>query len=125
MWGKAPIENGCCPAQNVAVARLMVLCRHPYHLARADAEAWFRQELEAVLQRDELSGATLTRLSDPSPQWTRTFDWLIEFRLDGPASIALGRGGACGELLADLRLVGTAPSVALADDHATIVLPAS
>jgi hypothetical protein len=105
--------------------RLLVLCRHPYHLPGKDAEAWLRQQLEAALRRDELGGATLTRLANPSAQWTRSFDWLIEFRLNGLASTALGRGGACGELLADLRMLGMAPAVALADDRVAIELQPS
>jgi hypothetical protein len=104
------------------MARLLVLCRRPYHLPPKEAEAWLRQELEAVLQRDGLEGATLTRLENPSAQWTRSFDWLIEFRLSGLASTAMGRGGACGELLADLRLLGMEPAVALADERVAIPL---
>jgi hypothetical protein len=104
------------------MARLLVLCDHPYHLPRENAEAWLRQELETVVRRDGLAGATLTRLGNPSAEWTRSFDWLIEFHLAGLASTAMGRGGACGELVADLRLLGMAPAVALVDDRAAIQL---
>jgi hypothetical protein len=98
------------------VARLLVLCRHPYHLHRDDAQGWLRAELEAVVRRDGLEGATLTRLSNPSAEWVRDFDWLVELRLDeGLYAAALGRGGACAELLADLRLLGMEPAIALAD----------
>jgi hypothetical protein len=105
------------------VARLLVFFRHPYHLPRADAQAWLRGELEAVVRRDGLEGATLTRLGNPSPRWTRSFDWLVEFRLDeGLHRAALGRGGACAELLADLRLLGMEPAIALADASEAIEL---
>jgi hypothetical protein len=105
--------------------RLLVLCRLPYHLPPKDAEAWLTQELETVLQRDGLEGATLTRLGNPSAQWTRSFDWMIEFHLAGLASAAMGRGGACAELLADLRMLGMAPAVALVDDRTVIRLQPS
>ncbi len=110
----------------VYVARLLVVCRHPYHLPRDDAQAWLRAELEAVVHRDGLDGATITRLGNPSAAWPRDFDWLIEFRLDaGLFAAALGRGGACAELLADLRLLGMAPATALADAREAIELPPS
>jgi hypothetical protein len=38
---------------------------------------------------------------------------------------ALGRGGACAELLADLRLLGMEPAIALADGREAIQLQTS
>jgi hypothetical protein len=103
--------------------RLLVLCRHPYHLRWRDADGWLRRELEAVLRRDRLEGATLTRLESPSSHSGRSFDWLVEFRLDRElASRAMGRGGACEELVADMRLLGLTPEVALADDREAVDL---
>jgi hypothetical protein len=105
--------------------RLLVLCRHPYHLPVEDTEDWLKQELTTVLRRDELDGASLTRLANPSAQWTRAYDWLIEFRFHGLATTVVGHGTACAELLADLRLLGMGSAVALADDRQTIQLHAS
>jgi hypothetical protein len=103
------------------VARLLVLCRHPYHLRREEEQAWLRHEIEQVVRHDDMGGATLTRLGDPSPQFSRSFDWLVELSLDEELyTAALGRGGACAELLADLRLLGMAPAVALADAREAI-----
>ena len=103
--------------------RLLVLCRHPYHLRWRDADGWLRRELEAVLRRDGLDGATLTKLESASSHSARSFDWLIEFRLDRElASTAMGRGGACEALVADMRLLGLTPEVALADERETVEL---
>ena len=105
---------------------MLVLCRHPYHLHREDAQAWLRQGLEHVVRRDGLDGATLTRLANPSPGCTRSFDWLVELRLDERLyTAALGRGGACAELLADLRQLGMAPAIALADAREAIEMKPS
>jgi hypothetical protein len=105
------------------VPRLLVLCRHPYHLRRQGGQAWLRQELEAVLRRDELKRATLTRLRNPSWQSSSSCDWLVEFQLEtGSISTAMPRGGALAELVADLRLLGMAPTVALADDADVVEL---
>ena len=46
------------------VPRLLVLCGNPYHLTRQDAQAWLSEELEAVVRRDGLAGARLTRLAN-------------------------------------------------------------
>jgi hypothetical protein len=101
--------------------RLLVLCRHPYHLSREEAAAWLEQELERVLHADELEGATLTPLASPCAQGTREWDWLIEFEGGRPVHPVSGRS-ACGELLADLRLLGMAPAAALADGREAIEL---
>ena len=103
--------------------RLLLLCRHPYHLRWRDADGWLRRELQTALRRDGLDGARLTRLESASSHSARSFDWLIEFRLDRQlASAAMGRGGACEELVADMRLLGLAPEVALADDRDSVEL---
>lgn len=107
------------------MTRLLVLCAHPDHLPRGEAEAWLRRELETVLRQDELEGATLTRLVDPSAECPRSFDWLVEFRLSRPASMTMGRRGACGALIADLRLLGMAPRVAVADGRRALELQPS
>jgi hypothetical protein len=103
------------------VFRLLVLCRGPYHLRHEQGEAWLREQLESVLRRDGLGAASLTGLDDASPTEAREWDWLIEVSLAEPAArAALGRGGACSELLADMRLLGMAPTVALAADPKAI-----
>lgn len=76
--------------------------------------------MEQVVRHDSLGGATLTRLRDPSPQRSRSFDWLVELVDEQLYTAALGRGGACAELLADLRLLGMAPAIALADAREAI-----
>jgi len=107
------------------MSRLLVLCANPSHLPRDEAEGWLSRELESVLGRDELEGATLTRLGNASADWSRSFDWLIEFRLRGPVTTTIGRLGACHELIADLRLLGMAPTVAVADDGTALELKPS
>ena len=106
--------------------RLIVLCRHPYHVPRDDAEPWLRQELATVLRREGLNCASLTRLTNPSHEWARDFDRLLEFRVRGGRfTSAMGPGGACAELLADLRLLGMEPAVAVADDRDAVELQLS
>jgi hypothetical protein len=125
-WGEPPIERVSTGSDDVFVPRLLVLCRQPQHLPREEAEVWLRQELDSVLNRDRMDWTTLTRLASPPPaQWTRAFDWLIEFRFADRASTALGPAAACVELVADLRLLGMAPTVVLAEDQVAIRLQRS
>jgi hypothetical protein len=95
------------------VSRLLLLCRRPYHLGREEGEAWLRRELEVVLRRDRLRGARLTGLEDACARSARDFDWLIELQLDDE-SPASSRGSAWSQLVADMRLLGMSPTVALA-----------
>ena len=103
--------------------RLLVLCQHPDHLPHEEAEAWLGQEVESVLGNEELREARLTRLGPASPQGASSFDWLVEFPLEaGSDSAALQRGGALSDLIGDLRLLGMAPAVLLADDDSALEL---
>ena len=103
--------------------RLLVLFHDPYHLRAPDAQAWLKQELTDVLRRDQLQGARLTRLGSDSPQSRGGFYWLLELNVD--PETAGKRGGAIGELVADLRMLGMAPMVAVADDRNSIDLRAT
>jgi hypothetical protein len=102
------------------VSRLLVLFHDPYHLHARDAQAWLKRELSDVLCRDQLQGARLTRLGTASSQTRGGYDWLLELAVD-PEAPANPRG-ALGELVADLRLLGMAPMVAMADDRNAIDL---
>jgi hypothetical protein len=102
------------------VQRLLVLFHDPYHLDAEEARAWLRGEVLAVLSRDGAQRATLTRLGDRSSQTCGGFDWLLEF------GVVPGRSPhqAVRELVADLRLLGMSPLVAVADDRDAIDLAA-
>jgi hypothetical protein len=107
------------------VPRLLALFRDPYHLDRADARAWLTRELESVLRSDELQSARLTRLRGASAAATNTYDWLLELRIGpGPSAATAESGSAFADLIGDLRLLGMAPTVVLADDGDVVELRA-
>jgi hypothetical protein len=106
---------------DAVMARLLLLCRHPHHLQRQEGEAWLRQEVEAVLRGDGLQRARLTGLETAWEGSTRSWDWLIELQVDDESRAgALSARGACGALVADLRLLGMSPTVVMAADRNTI-----
>jgi hypothetical protein len=105
------------------VPRLLALFRDPYHLNRDDARAWVTRELETVLRGEELQSARLTRLGGASARATNTYDWLLELRVaPSGRSTTVESGGAFADLMGDLRLLGMAPTVVLADDRDVVEL---
>jgi hypothetical protein len=98
------------------VLRLLLLFHDPHHLDADEARAWLHQEIAGVLRSDGVERATLTRLGDE--QARGGFDWLLEFH------VAPGQAnrGAVGDMVADLRLLGMSPLVALADDRNALEL---
>ena len=100
--------------------RLLVLFHDPHHLHSADAQAWLEREVADILERAEIRRARLTRLGGALSQSGGGFDWLLELRVapelgSNPRSIV-------AEMVADLRLLGMAPTVALADDRNSVEL---
>jgi hypothetical protein len=103
------------------VRRLLVLFHDPYHLNAEEARAWVRQEVAGVLGSDGVRRATLTRVGEASSEASGGFGWLLEF------DVAPGQNphGAVRELIADLRLLGMSPLVAVADDRNAVDLDGS
>jgi hypothetical protein len=103
--------------------RVLVLCRNPPHLRPDETKAWLEEEVETLLYGDPFTSVVLTRLEEASPQWAREFDWLIELGFEGDATWRqLGLGGGCGALVADLRLLGMGPVMALANEREAVEL---
>jgi hypothetical protein len=98
------------------VPRLLLLFHDPYHLDADEARAWLRQEIAGVLSSDGVERATLTRLGEE--QTSGGFDWLLEF------GVAPGQNTqrVVGDMVADLRLLGMSPLVAVADDRNALEL---
>jgi hypothetical protein len=98
------------------VSRLIVLCERPKHLSAEEALTWFRRATDGLVGRDGIEAVSLTALESVSLRWARSWDWLIEVELpdSGTARRLVGET-PWGELLADLRLLGMRPCVAVAD----------
>jgi hypothetical protein len=107
---------GIAIAHALLVARLMVLWARPYHFTAQQAERWARDEVRALLEVDAIHSAELTRLESASARHGCDWDWLLELEISLPARDTVDRG-PCGELLADLRLLGMRPAVLLAAEN--------
>ena len=97
------------------VIRMIVLCECPRQLTRDDAVTWLRR-VTADITGSEVAAARLIELESVSLRWGRAWDWLIEIEFKDARAIRQVVGeSAWVALLADLRLLGMRPSVAVAD----------
>ena len=103
-------------AQPFHVARLMIFVERPRHVTSEEAEAWLERELTA-LDSNGVDSIRLKRVVGASPRLCDTWAWMVQidcYDLDA-AREAVGSGPGMA-LLADLRLLGLRPSVALVED---------
>jgi hypothetical protein len=103
------------------VTRVIVLVQRPYHLTEQESEAWLHSQAAALARVKGVQRVDLTRLAHVSWRFAREWDWLYELYLhpdQDPQQAVLDP--VCDGLLADLRLLGMRPSVALAVDTVTV-----
>jgi len=94
----------------------MIFVERPRHVTSEEAEVWLEGEL-AALDSNDVDSIRLKRVVGASPRLCDTWSWMVQIDcrdLDA-AREALGSGPAMA-LLADLRLLGLRPSVALVED---------
>jgi hypothetical protein len=106
------------------VARLIVLVQRPYHLSEEEAERWLRSQAEELARSAEVRRVDVTRLASVSLRFGREWDWLLELYLErGEDAQRAVREPACAGLLADLRVLGMKPSVAVVERTVTVAGP--
>ena len=105
------------------MTRLIIMCERPMHLRSDEALAWLRREAGALARSDGVERVELTELESAPLRWGRIWDWLIEIDLsDDATGRGLANGSACAALLADMRLLGMRPAVAIADPAKKLAL---
>jgi hypothetical protein len=91
--------------------------RRPYHLSQQEADRWIRREAAPLCEASSVRSVELSRLRGAGATSGSDWDWLIEMRFDSAEDAArAAREEACRDLVADLRLLGMRPSLALVDD---------
>ena len=94
----------------------MIFVQQPRHVSIEEAEHWLRSQL-ADIEGDGISRVELKRLASPTLRFSETWAWMVELDCrDHEAAAAVVREGAGLMLLADLRLLGMRPAVALVRD---------
>jgi hypothetical protein len=94
----------------------MIFVEHPRHVSTEEAEAWLERELEP-LRGDGIDRVRLRRLRNASLRFAQSWAFMVELDCrDAEAARAIMQEGAGLTFLADLRLLGMRPSMALVED---------
>jgi hypothetical protein len=97
----------------VAESRLLLLWSARVSGSRAELERWAHEQLPALRSARGVHGVSLCRVAPASPRWAVDWDWAFELRVSGESVDELCDRGACGDLMADMRLLGMRPAALL------------
>jgi hypothetical protein len=87
---------------------VLLLCRRPAALPRAEAEAWFRDEIDRVVSDAAVQALAVARVDDAHAHHPAEWDWLVELLLD---DLCAASRTALGELVLDMQLLGMHPAM--------------
>ena len=93
----------------VPQARIVVFWSAHVSGSTAELERWARDQLPVLLGARGVHEASLRRVSRVAPRWPVEWDWAFELRVSAEAVAELCDRGPCGDLLADMRLLGMRP----------------
>jgi hypothetical protein len=92
--------------------RIIVLWNACRAISVEEDARWTHEEVEKLRAVEGVAAATLHRVESAALRHPRGWDWLLELELaNGDSPNAVVRQPACAEFLADLRLLGTRPTV--------------
>jgi hypothetical protein len=92
--------------------RIIVLWNVCHGISREEDASWVRQEIEKLRRVDGIADVRLREVESAALRHPRAWDWYLELQLgNGNAPNAVVRKPEVDEFLADLRLLGTRPTV--------------
>lgn len=97
--------------------RLLVLWSAHAGRSRSERERWAREQLPVLRSAPGVHEVWLRRVSPTSPRRGLDWDWAFELCVSHEAVAELCDRGACGDLLADMRLLGMRPVAILLDSQ--------
>jgi hypothetical protein len=99
--------------------RIVVLWNACRGVSTAEDESWVRAETEKLRGVEGIADVRLRQIESAALRHPRAWDWYLELELgNGDAPNAVVRRREVGEFLADLRMLGTRPTVfAIAGDE--------
>jgi hypothetical protein len=102
---------------------MILLCSCPRHLAPGELADSLERSVAALAGHADVTRVRMTELASASLRWARMFDWMIEAELAGTADPRdVVASPEWREALADLRLLGMRPSLAVADNESSTLL---
>ena len=110
-WERAPIERALFGFHDGAV-RIVVLWNACRGISADEDERWVREETAKLAACTGVARVAVQQVDSAALRHPRAFDWCLELELaDREAPNAVVRPRPCSEFLADLRLLGTRPTV--------------
>jgi hypothetical protein len=92
--------------------RLIVLWNACHGISAAEDAGWVASETDKLRVVDGVADVRLWRIESAALRHPRTWDWYLELQLgNGDAANTVVRRPEVDEFLADLRLLGTRPTV--------------
>ena len=91
--------------------RIFVLWSGCRGVSDAEDADWVRAEAATLSECDGVAALHLHQVESAALRHPRQWDWCLEIRLAGDAPSAVLRRPTCANFLADLRLLGTHPTV--------------
>jgi hypothetical protein len=92
--------------------RILVLWNACASVSADEDARWVSDEIGKLRGSTGVRALRLHRVESAALRYPRRWDWCLEIAADGPANTVV-RSPACAGFLADLRLLGTKPSVAV------------
>jgi hypothetical protein len=96
-------------------SRLVILWSVRGSRSPAELADWAREQLPVLRAAPGVHEACLRRVAPASLRWAIDWSGAFELRVDGEYVDELCDRGACGDLLADMRLLGMRPVAMLLD----------
>jgi hypothetical protein len=94
----------------------MIFVQKPRHVSAEEAEEWLHAQL-ADFEGHGIQRVELKRLASPTLRFSETWSWMVQLDCSDPQSASAAVSDGAGLLLlADLRLLGMRPSIALVED---------
>ena len=90
--------------------RILVLWNACRGISTVEDARWVEQESAKLTSCEGVRAMRLHHVQSAALRHPRHWDWCLELAVDEPPN-AVVRAAVCAEFLADLRLLGTKPSV--------------
>ena len=91
--------------------RILVLWNACRGISAEEDARWVQEESARLGDCENVVGLSLHHVESAARRHPREWEWCLELRVAGGAANTVVRYPACAEFLADLRLLGTRPSV--------------
>jgi hypothetical protein len=92
--------------------RIVVLWNACYGISAAEDARWVREETAKLATCNGVARSALHHVESAAVRYPRAWDWCLELDLDKRETPnAFVRRPPCSEFLADLRLLGTRPTI--------------